>query len=97
MNDFLTIFLSFRLFDNALIKIYSLYGRGSDKITFKKIKICGVIVSKSILLMKTKGPFVELKNELIILSFIFFLHYGSQKSKIFKNVLENVLRQQICL
>ena len=46
---------------------------------------------------ETKGPFVELKNELIILSFIFFLHYGSQKSKIFKNVLENVLRQQICL
>ena len=67
------------------------------RIPLRKMKICGVIVSKSILLMKTKVPFVELKKEFSILSFISFLHYASQKSKIFKNVLENVLRQQICL
>ena len=75
MNDFFTIFLSFRLFDNALIKIYSLYGRGGDKNTFKKIKICGGIVSKSILLMKAKGAFVELKNEIdySIFHFLFTL------------------------
>lgn len=67
------------------------------RIPLRKMKICGVIVSEWILLMKTKVPFVELKKELSILSFISFSRYGSQKSKIFKNVLENVLRQQICL
>ena len=46
LSDFLTIFLFFRLFDNALMKAYSLYGRRSGKKFFKETKICGVIVSE---------------------------------------------------
>ena len=41
-----TAFKFFRLFDNALMKAYSLYGRRGGKKSFKETKICGVIVSK---------------------------------------------------
>ena len=41
-----------------------------------------------------KVLFAERKNELSILSSISFLHYKSQKNKIFENVLE--FRRQIC-
>ena len=41
-----------------------------------------------------KGFFAEPKNELSILFSISFLHYESQKNKIFDNVLE--FRKQIC-
>ena len=45
LSGLLTIFLFFRLFDNALMKAYSLYGRRCGKKSFKETKVCGVIVS----------------------------------------------------
>ena len=71
------------------MKTYSLCGRCGDKKAFKETKICGVIASKWILIL-----FAEQKNELSTLSSISFLHYESQKNKIFENVLE--FRQEIC-
>ena len=41
----LTTFLFYRLFDNVLMKMYSLCGRYRDKKVFKETKICGVIAS----------------------------------------------------
>ena len=49
LNDLLTTFLFFRLFDNALMKTYSLYGCRGGKKSFQETKICGVIFSKWIL------------------------------------------------
>ena len=42
----LTTFLFYRLFDNVLMKMYSLCGRRGDKKTFKGTKISGVIESR---------------------------------------------------
>ena len=49
LSYFLTKSLFYRLFDNALIKTYSVIGRRRDKKAFKETKICGVIASKWIL------------------------------------------------
>ena len=46
LTDLLTMFLFFRLFDKALMKACSLYGRRRGKKSFKETKICEVIVSK---------------------------------------------------
>ena len=45
----LTTFLFYRLFDNVLMKTYSLCGRHGDKKASKETNICGVAVSKWIL------------------------------------------------
>ena len=93
LSDFLTIFLFFRLFDNALMKAYSLYGRCSGKKSFKETEICGVIVSKWILLI---WRFFLLSQIMNWVSSISHLHYESKKKKKkYENVLE--FRQQICL
>ena len=76
LSDLLTIFLFFRLFDNALMKAYSLYGRGGGKKSFKETKICGVIVSKWILFIWT---FFLLSQKVNWVSSISFLHYESKK------------------
>ena len=78
LSDLLTIFLFFRLFDNALMKAYSLYGRGGGKKSFKETKICGVIVSKWILFIWT---FFSLSQKMNRVSSISFLHYKSKKKK----------------
>ena len=57
----LTTFLFYRLFDNVLMKMYSLCGRCGEKKTFKETKICGVIVSKWILFIES-FYFAEPKN-----------------------------------
>ena len=90
LSDLLTIFLFFRLFDNALMKAYSLYGRGGGKKSFKETKICGVIVSKWILFIWT---FFLLSQKWIeYLPFPFYI--TNQKKKNVENVLE--FWQQIC-
>ena len=43
----LTTFLFYRLFDDVLIKKYSLCGRCGERKAFKETKICGVIASES--------------------------------------------------
>ena len=74
LSDLLTTFLFFRLFDNALMKAYSLYGRGGGKKSFKETKICGVIVSKWILFI---WRFFLLSEKMNWVSSISFLHYES--------------------
>ena len=74
LSDLLTTFLFCKLFDNALMKLYSLYGcRGGNKF-FKETKICGVIVSKWILFIWT---FFLLSQKMNWVSSISFLHYES--------------------
>ena len=95
LSDLLTAFLFFRLFDNALMKAYSLCGHCSSKKSSKETKICGVILSKWILFI-WRFFFVEPKNELSIFHFLFTLRIIKvKKKKKIENVLE--FRQQICL
>ena len=46
LSDLPTTILFLRLFDNVLMKAYSLYSHLGGEKSFKKTKICGVIVSK---------------------------------------------------
>ena len=71
-----TAFKFFRLFDNALVKAYSLYGRRGGKKSFKETKICGVIVSKWVLFI---WRFFLLSQKMNWVSSISFLHYESLK------------------
>ena len=89
----LTTFSFYRLFDNVLMKMYSLCCCCGDKKSFKETKMCGVIASKWIFAY-FRVLFAEPKNEFGILSSISFLNYKSQKSNIFENVLE--FRQETC-
>ena len=72
LNDLLTTFLFFRLFVNALMKGYSLYGRGGGEKSFKETKICGVIVSKWILFIWRFFLLSQKMNSVSSISFFFF-------------------------
>ena len=74
LSDLLTTFVFFRLFDNALMKAYYLYGRRGGKKSFKETKICGVIVSKWLLFI---WRFFLLSQKMNWVPFISFLHYES--------------------
>ena len=81
LSDLLNTFLFFRLFDNALMKAYSLYGRRGGKKSFKETKICEVIVTKWILFI---WRFFLLSQKTNWVSSISFLHYESLKKKNWK-------------
>ena len=90
----LTTILLYTLFDNVLMKTYSLFGRRGGKKAFKYTKICGVIASEFCLF---KGSFCWAKKWIkhIIFHFLFTLRISKKKKKKkIENVLE--LRQQIC-
>ena len=76
LSDLLTTFLFFRLFDNALMK--ALNGRRGGKKSFKKTKICGVIVSKWILFI---WRFFLLGQKMNWISSFSFVHYESWKKR----------------
>ena len=78
LSDPLTTFLFFRPFDNALVKAYSLYGRGGGKKSFRKTKLCGVIVSKWILFI---WRFFLLGQKMNWISSFSFVHYESWKKR----------------
>ena len=69
----LTTFLFYRLFDNVLMKTYSLCGRCGDKKAFKETKICGVIVSKWFLFMLKFFLLSQKMNRVSYLPFLFTL------------------------
>ena len=73
------------------MKTYSLCGCCGDKKAFKEDMWSN---SQEVNLVYLKFLFVEVKNELSILSSISSLHYESQKNKFFENILEFPL--QVC-
>ena len=73
LNDFLTISLFFRLFDNVLIKTYFLYDRFGSKKSSKKTKICGVIVSKWVLFLLRFFLLSQKMNWISYLPFTFYI------------------------
>ena len=87
----LTTFLFYRLFDNVLMKTYSLCGRCDDKKAFKETKTRGIIVLKYFVYLKFL--FAEQKYELSILSSISFFITNHKINNIFENILE--FRQHI--
>ena len=69
----LTTFLFYRLFDNVLMKMYSLCGRRGDKKAFKEAKMCGVIASKWIYLFKGSLSWAKKWIKHLIFHFLFTL------------------------
>ena len=102
LNDLLNTFLFFILFDNALKKIYSLYGHRSGKKSFKEMKICGVIVSKWILFILKFFLLSQKINWVSSLSFpfnitnhqekLFWKHFGIKAKNLPLKCINHVMR-----
>ena len=81
----LITFLFYMLFDNGLMKTYSLCGRRGAKEAFKETKICGVIASKWILFIYRFFLLSQKMNRVSYPPFPFYITYH-KKIKVLKTV-----------
>ena len=90
----LTKFLFYRLFDNALMRTYSLCG---DKKSFNEMKICGVIANKRILFIERFFLLSQKMNRVSCLPFPLYItnHKRIKFLKTFRN-LHKILVIEMC-